>query len=159
MGSDGCFGTVGPSPRPWFSWDICSGPWTNWNGDQYEYGKAVCRWSAFHYNLPDESSNKITVKNRGIVLLSTLCGTAKDLCERIEDENLNLDATKSRGLIISTIYKCYPLSVVTVVYEKQQRLLCTRRENIEFYKILGFVLLHNFQNSLLWERKLRFSKQ
>lgn len=134
---------------PRFFWDIRAVPWTDGKRDQHEYVKAVCRRSAFHENLPDGNSNKITDKNRGTVLLSNLYGSAKELCDKIEDVVLNPDAAKSTELIISTMYKRDPLSVVTVVYEELQKLLLLAEEVTNPTRILSHVLLYISQNLML----------
>lgn len=96
--------------RPRVSWDIKSVPWTEWKGDQLEYAKDVCRWCAFHDNLPADNSKKIVAQNHGIVLISQLYGRAKDLCEGTEAEVI--ESVYYTDLIIDTIYKRDPLSVV-----------------------------------------------
>lgn len=49
-----------------------------------EYAKAVKMWCAFHDNLPDGNSNKISKLDRGIVLQSNFYGRAKDLCDSLD---------------------------------------------------------------------------
>lgn len=79
----------GSSLRPRFPWDIKNVPWANGLDDQTEFAESVHRWQASHANLPDGTSNKISLKNQGIVLLSHLYGQARDLCKPISYAIIN----------------------------------------------------------------------
>ena len=118
--------------RPRFSWDIKAVPWTDGKGDQLEYAKAVKKWCAFHDKHHDSNSNKISLINRGIVLQSHLYGRAKDLCDCLEDDEIASD--KGAQLIVNTVYKKDPLSVVTCVYTELQKLLSIQRGGNELFK-------------------------
>lgn len=62
--------------------------WTDGNADQFGLSKAVKRWFLFRDTLLDTSSYNIVKKNWGIVLLFSLHGCARDVCERIADQTL-----------------------------------------------------------------------
>lgn len=94
------------SSRPRFSWDGKSFPWTDSKADQLEYDKDVKKWGAFHDNLQDAHSNKISKINCGIVLQSHLFDRAKDLCDSLDD--YIIASKESVQLIFNTVYKKIP---------------------------------------------------
>lgn len=106
--------------RPRLSWDIKYVPCTDGKGHQLEYAKAVKKWGALHDNLQDSNSNKISKINRGTVLQSHLYGRAKNLCYSIDDDIIASE--ESVQLIVNTVYKKDPLSVVTCVYTELQNI-------------------------------------
>lgn len=117
---------------PRFSWHIKAVPWTYRKGDQLEYAKAVKKWSAFHDNLQDSNSNKIPKIIRGIVLQSHLYGRAKDLCDSLDDDVIASE--DGVQLIVNTVYKKDPLSIVSCVYTELQKLLSIQRGDTESFK-------------------------
>lgn len=122
-------------PRPRFSWDINFVPWTDRQGDQQEYARAVKKRSAFHNNLADGDSNKIRKVNRGTVLQANLYGRAKDLCDGLDD--VKVASEDGVALVVSTTYKKDPLSVVPSVSDGLQNLLslhCAWTESFPDYE-------------------------
>lgn len=98
-------------------WYIRSLPWTDVQGVQQEYAKAVKRWCQSYDNLAHGNRNNISVASLGIVLLSNLYGRAKDLCESTEymvgEANFVCVASVSYAL-----NKRECLSVVNVVHQE-----------------------------------------
>lgn len=99
---------------------------------QTEFAESVLRWQAFHTNLSDGSSNKVSLKNQGIALLSHLYGRARDLCKPISDEVINTE--NGVEVIVAVIHKRDPLSVVSSVYSELIKLMTVKRLSNKTFK-------------------------
>lgn len=70
------------------------------------------------------------MKNRGIFLHSNLFGRALDLCEGLDDDKIASE--DGSDLIVSTIYKKDPLSVVANVFDELNHIIELKRGTTEF---------------------------
>lgn len=137
-------------PRPRFSWDTRKVPWTRGDEDPLEYVKAVLAWGVFHDNLFKNSGFWIRKKNRGIVLISELFESAKDVCHAVRDEVLA--SNDSLKPAVETVYKRDPLSVIAHIFEELQKLVFN--QGAKYKSVWCYELRFNAQickyNSL-WE--------
>lgn len=99
--------------------------WTVGVDDQTEFADSVLRWQAFHANISEAKSNKISPMNQVIVLLSHFYGRAKVLCKSIPD--FVVCNEKRVEAIVGAFHKRDLLSVLLSVYGELITLMTAKR--------------------------------
>lgn len=96
------------------------------------YAEAVQLWSRYHDMLPDNSSNKIARKVRGMLLTSQLFGRAQDLIRSLGWSLIKSDDGADH--IVRAIHKSDPLSFLSNMFADFNRLIHARRGDNETFK-------------------------
>lgn len=109
-----------------FSWYLRAVTCTDDTGDEEQYALAVEDWAAFHDNLVDLNSNKITPKYRGVVFLTAMYGNARDLCPAVRAEVIVAD--DGMQIVFNAVHKMDALSVVSDDYTQLQSVFDTQRQ-------------------------------